>query len=572
MPIDPDAYMSGAIPGLSRGGSWVPPAHPGHPANGTAINPHPLSKTGTSSAAPPSQLESGGMANPWINSRYFPSGPFSFIPGAHHAPSTHHGLHPASVLGPLQHPGWAWSQAQPSVAGNPVGSATFPMSESGTILRPRQATPSTVSPALIPHTPVPMSVASGGRYRDGSFVWEGGSWERHGGAPKPTTREPEYVRPVPEPYVQHGRPIGDTPATIVHRRRAESLPPVPEPNATGSLTERERRDRRARHETDRERTASGSELELEGRKRAIGRPSIIKRRSSEQDLPQIARHVQREVALDHSNRSPPSRLNSKVLSRMARIDTTVVPPPLGPLKTFPTSTISTASPYTKLMNRPHISRRHTHNPGSPSSSPSTRGPPLSTTDSASHFAHQRARLLSAPNPPSTRSTAQGSIIDWTSTDGELSPNGAHSPKSRFGLSDLSATLPSHTMRPRTKADAPPGYVSPTSHDTYDRYAAHPAAPPPDRVDRYLNNPTSLTQETGIQPSQYVPIGYATPTREIGWNRDGPAMKTHGVAWNRHTAGMVLPEIPEGPRWIQARPPRDDMVSGGAWWESGGQGH
>jgi hypothetical protein len=121
-----------------------------------------------------------------------------------------------------------------------------------------------------------------------------------------------------------------------------------------------------------------------------------------------------------------------------------------------------------------------------------------------------------------------------------------------------------------------------SHEGYDRYAAHPAAP---AVLSAGNRTISIGIVTQTSPSgpddrqveseEYrdggcLPLGYSRPTREIGWNRDGPAMKTYGVAWGRK-AGPVLPDGPRGPSWVQARPPRAELVLGGEWWASGGTG-
>lgn len=56
--------------------------------------------------------------------------------------------------------------------------------------------------------------------------------------------------------------------------------------------------------------------------------------------------------------------------------------------------------------------------------------------------------------------------------------------------------------------------------------------------------------------QYVPPGFPKPTREVPWNREGPAMRTHGVAWLRESeiGEAGLPATPKGARWDVARPP------------------
>ncbi|WWC72128.1 uncharacterized protein I206_106088 [Kwoniella pini CBS 10737] len=124
---------------------------------------------------------------------------------------------------------------------------------------------------------------------------------------------------------------------------------------------------------------------------------------------------------------------------------------------------------------------------------------------------------------------------------------------------------------------PVGYVSPVDDDLYDPYEAHPAAPVAERSDRQSLPPSqaSASLEVGGQSSivkQYVPPGFAEPTREVPWNREGPAMKTHGIAWLREGDPQELPTAPKGPRWEVARPPRPENVQGGStWWESGSGG-
>ena len=142
--------------------------------------------------------------------------------------------------------------------------------------------------------------------------------------------------------------------------------------------------------------------------------------------------------------------------------------------------------------------------------------------------------------------------------------------------------PHHSFDMRNMVDAlsqsdsrrPEKYLSPSAAEGYDRYVAHPAIPSPTTIDRSAQQQQLQREAFGSQPvsgtqnAEYIPLGYARPTRELEWNRDGPAMKTHGVAWKRDAA--VLASAPEGPRWVQARPPREMAVQGGGWWESGGE--
>jgi hypothetical protein len=216
--------------------------------------------------------------------------------------------------------------------------------------------------------------------------------------------------------------------------------------------------------------------------------------------------------------------------------------------------------------RPTISRRHTEDP--PPHSPSLRSNGHSTPQTAfgipqgiqeeedrysplprktAHFAPARPSIsrrhtdeFIAPPPPSQRSRRLSN------------------PQPAFDMKSIADALA------QTEARRPPKYMSPSADEGYDRYAAHPAVLSPTTVNRSQNQQRD-SAPTG--QTEYIPMGYARPTREIEWNRDGPAMRTHGVAWKREAD--VLPVAPEGPRWVQARPPRAVEVQSGGYWESGG---
>ena len=118
-----------------------------------------------------------------------------------------------------------------------------------------------------------------------------------------------------------------------------------------------------------------------------------------------------------------------------------------------------------------------------------------------------------------------------------------------------------------------GYSCEEEDEEDGSYMMHPAAPTSLRPDTNRKEPATPAAPRSPPPKkEYIPLGYADPTRQdIEVNRDGPAMKTYGVAWKRHYDGIVLPPRPSGPSFVQARPPRPDLIEGGEWNQSGG-GH
>ncbi|KAK1927367.1 hypothetical protein DB88DRAFT_477765 [Papiliotrema laurentii] len=375
-------------------------------------------------------------------------------------------------------------------------------------------------------------------------------WEWASGAPKFIDKEQEYP-PAPSPP---GIPIG----TAVHREKAESLP-APGARVTFSGT----RSPTLRGERDgRERIASGSDKRLQARRDEIHRThppqsaSMIHLSAEGYDE---AVNPQREATKDPIKRSPPKLPQIARLSRIegsshTAADVTVPSPP--------SSAGTPTSPYVKL-GRPPAMRRHT----SQDVGSVVRNPSSSTLQP-----DKRERLVSTPSP--TRKSVMPPLASPSLPSSHRPPPRSvmepESPAQPTPSIYQPSTPPSGTIR--TKRDAPPGYISPISDDMYDRYSTHPAAPQPDRSDRHgsqrMNHSSSGSTGDGFH---YLPPGYARPTKDLEWNRDGPAMKTYGIAWKRHRDDIVLPHGPAGPRWVQAKPPRAAVVMGGGWWESGGAG-
>lgn len=155
--------------------------------------------------------------------------------------------------------------------------------------------------------------------------------------------------------------------------------------------------------------------------------------------------------------------------------------------------------------------------------------------------------------------------DYT-TSPTLHRSGSHragrsSSQDPLKLTSLGAALPFSTPSA--------GYISPLAmEEEYDPYMAHPAALSPTsalhsyhgRISVQPEDTSEIASGPDIPTGEYVPPGFPKPTQNTPWNREGPAMKTHGIPWQRDVE--TLPFVPRGPRWVQARPPR---TNGGEQW-------
>lgn len=169
--------------------------------------------------------------------------------------------------------------------------------------------------------------------------------------------------------------------------------------------------------------------------------------------------------------------------------------------------------------------------------------------------------------PGLPTIASASTVDFTSS--QPSVQSAPPNRSAFALNELADALPPSpiTATPGAYTSTPGGYA-PTEEeeDEYDRYAAHPAAPTPSRKE--ITAPPLRMDLKVVKPEDYRPPSFPAATKALAWNRDGPAMKTHGIAWARKAPEGPLPTGPAGPRWAQARPPNLVVQDRGNWWESG----
>ncbi|WWD03779.1 hypothetical protein V865_001835 [Kwoniella europaea PYCC6329] len=546
MPVDVEAYMAGAIPALSRGGSWLPGQGPG---NGTSLPPlQPQSAYGSSPISsypqtPPTAL--GGMSgSPVIGGPLqFPKSPWARPPASpasvHSARSrtlsqldlagsaSTHGLKRESALGPVKHNGWlkTGSEALESIGGSIYQESIGPRASV------RAITPS--------HSP-------SGHLRGSPSA--GDHWERQAGSPKPSSREPDYIHknqshpptevsvPITSPY----RKISghDILQPSPYRRVTELLPPPPSEHSGSS------------------------------------RPSLARRHTHNPlHAPKPRKHQEEDLYRS-------AQLNNRLarLSLAGRECHTPDPH---------------SAPHSPAVPREasHSSRSRRHSSSDTSSSSSL---PNESAHHKSHKHAERTRHLSTPHggiplvpSPSSASPdpgpSAGSALEFTSNISRHIPSSPQLfPQAASNLGGSYKSSP-NSSRSRTSsvtglsAKKPVGYISPMDNEEYDPYEAHPAAPVPDRTDRHVNSAglnvseTSPSPQTPLSPAkkEYVPPGFAKPTREVPWNREGPAMKTHGIAWLREGDPHALPTAPKGPRWDVARPPRIDQTRNGSWWESSG---
>ncbi|WWC72129.1 uncharacterized protein I206_106089 [Kwoniella pini CBS 10737] len=192
MPVDVEAYMAGAIPSVSRGGSWLPdrqgphansisPPYP-HSAQSSSFSPFPQT--------PPAIL-SGMRVSPTIaQPLQFPRSPWSghiASPESVHSSrsrtmshtevagaATVNGLRKERNLGPVKHQGWLTSASEGS---QPESGSSYQES----VLN---------SSSGIYVTGQPMSQHSLSRHHGTGNLSNADQWEFHSGSPKPIASEP----------------------------------------------------------------------------------------------------------------------------------------------------------------------------------------------------------------------------------------------------------------------------------------------------------------------------------------------------------------------------------------------
>lgn len=598
MPIDPDAYMAGAIPTLSRGGSWLQGERqlrdstlpPSHLHEGSRYSSSPGSNYNPQIPPTPGPSQFGG--NPFI----LPRSPFqrplsisdwalpSIYNGGRPPPmpmlsqlqtdisgaSFIQGLKSEQVFGPVQHHAWLKSSSEADQ--NSVTSRSFDVQS---LVSGARSVTSSVS--------VPQNVKSIRRmqyshhhFDEHSPPEQGRSWENRGGSPKPLAPEPGYGMKK-SPYMKldgHLRRTSDASNQPPPYRKLSSqqiFPPVSSHDDyfLSSPTS-------SRHD---------------------GQLAIAKHRYPHS--PNFLSPRPRHKKLGDQDLFRSAQLNSRTarLSLAGRECRTPDPEPSPDLSGYTIAPHAALRPSGGDDKRPSMERRHTasHIPESTHASSSLPiSPPIhKTLHQLKRTRHNSSsRALSFESSSYDEQATSGSTIDFTMS----------SPMSSRSSAGSNQSTPVNKQFPHLKADSPrkialnfpvvhseernssAEYVSPLFDDPYDRYATHPNAPTPDRIEKllslspYPSPSTAKPSSTPLRPPQpkapkdghYTPPGFAKPTKNLSWNRDGPAMRTYGIAWKREGDPEKLPEGPEGPRLVQARPPRVDHVLGGSWWESGGE--
>lgn len=584
--------MAGAIPSLNRGGSWrqddVHSANRSTTSHGYAatasifprpsqivpqLNPSMAGNRSNAHFAQHPWAVHGPFAAPRPRPPTLTMPPKSSIPAAVAQSSVGGGSTvsgKAASVGPTKHPGWAKLHA-----GGYRSSPTSPTGTSGAsfiasqvksqygVKTPPPQSQSRTTPLVSPRFPEP-------------------TWEYASGSPKPMTAEPDYFAlPVSPGMVS----APQTPAAA----HQDSLPPPPKPAP----------------QSPRPRIESSHKAP---------RPALSRRHTHDRFSPEMAPAIERAGAAG-------SKIDSKSLGRVRarsglRKPTFDIGSEAGESYYAPSSKTCAHSvdPPSSAVSAGVSSGGHSRSRPTASGRSTTTGSTLSTingNDSSNlsaasrSFAERRFKNRShpalstiastvdftqtAPSTPTAREardrsrpamSQSASTIDFTrtapTTPTQKSPRSNHPSMDvrslRDALPDVDPSLPS---APMTAPAVGGGYVGPTSDEGYDRYTAHPAAPVPPRVDVSAEKLAEAAKPpTGaglkhVTRDTYRPPGLPKPLKEIGWNRDGPAMRTHGIAWLREGTAEALPGRPAGPRWIQARPPASALSSGVSWWESAG---
>jgi hypothetical protein len=535
--------MSGAIPGLSRGGSWqnvqdpYPSPHDQTQQGGGSIYPRP------SQIVPPGSVGSTmpGMGNrshshfahhhhqhqhPWamtalpqspLSNGFAPSYQQSYFGVGSQGSST--GYSPsgkAPSVGPTRHPGWT------NLNGQYIGVHTAPSSPT---VKARQTPPRSTTSKQPPPSLNAAQLRSPSS-ASGLSIQQQYEWEWASGSPKPISAEPDYFGQSPiqnekyKPMPAHD--ITPPPSARVMTLRlppkktktVEALPPPPQSG-------------RLRHESMRQ---ALSQRPTPQRRHTHDRfsPEDSETRGLKNDSKSLGRQRRKE------------RINGSVAGESY----------YAPSKS---SSMSKHQPPAPHSHSPRGGSRRTESV-------------LSTQARASSLTERRLKLTGRPALPTIVSN---STVDFTSPDRSVTQS-ARPDRSAFNLGDMVDALPPAPVTATPTHTAMPGSYAPTEEEEedYDRYMAHPAAPSPLPGTARKTAPPLRMDLKIVKPEDYRPPAFPAPTKPLAWNRDGPAMKTHGVAWAREAPEGHLPTGPAGPRWAQARPPRLDFQQTGNWWESG----
>lgn len=320
----------------------------------------------------------------------------------------------------------------------------------------------------------------------------------------------------------------------------------------------------------------------------------------------------------HQPRAPTALRSesSRSVNKVVRIDSI---PEGRPAQTLQAPELGDSVPLPLARTpRPGIPRRHTsQTPQSPLPSAGADVQVPMPSPSPLPSAHGGGRRSHIP-----RSMSHDTLDMYGLAD-DLPPLSPLAPRSRSRAAGGASQSPGSVYDPAGSRRT--GYVAPLVDDEYDRYTAHPAAASPSTPvyasqggagqsvsgSMYAETRGSRGRSPIVAPSQYggsvnaaqammpsasmstmtvspqtpadkplmtsdyLTPGFPKPTRPIAWNRDGPTMKSPGIAWHRDVApDAPLSPAPSGPSWQQAAPPNygpilPDRASshGSGWWEA-----
>lgn len=596
--------MSGAIPSLSRGGSWqnLPEAGGGSASSGYGYT------QGDSIFPRPSQIvpPPGPATASAIGNRN--NGHFAQIQHPQHgwaAPMARHAHAQALAKAQSRHPpeltldvGVGGSKSgrsvatasgrNPSVSGTPTRHPGWASLHAGGY---RSSPSSPTSPRASAAGSAATTIAAQAAMQYGPFfrpTTQTHPWEWDSGSPKPMTAEPDYFS-LPPASGYASVPVSPAAAGA---QRMDSLPPPPKPAPQSP------RPRIESHGPGR-----GHNLP----KSALARPGISRRHTHDRYLPSAehalserssktgpstgSKSLGRTRGKSGLSRSTPSiDANSTSIadgsyysaSGRATVASSSHPPSTAGSGTYPQS----IDPPTTARSAPRSSRPTTPSRRTFSTTAPSTTIAGSTTASSSNLSGAKTlaerRLKNRPHP-ALSTIASTSTIDFTTTtttqqQSTTSPSlfAPHTARTRAAALDMQSLGDALPPTPGTSTSmslsmSATGYVPPTLDEDYDRYAAHPAAPVPPRADLAPEQLARVPQGPGLKQvtaENYRPPGFPKPVRSLGINRDGPAMRTHGIAWDREGTVDALPGGPAGPRWIQARPPVPAGQPSGNWWQAG----
>ncbi|WWC85807.1 uncharacterized protein L201_000674 [Kwoniella dendrophila CBS 6074] len=563
MPIDVEAYMAGAIPPLSRGGSWLPNGENG------------LDRVSASGA---SSLSGNGYQASNSLSMTMARTP----PSMHHTPGHHMGQVPTRN-GSIISSGSQWPLVSPHDRSNYGMDGTSSVRSSD-----QKGLPTSIDMNKLKRDPV-----------------------KHDGWLRSPSIEFDYSPSIPHspvsisPTAYSGRQ-GDHRIPIPQRQHSNLSSPVHSPNSVASPSIAGSPYRKVNLEAPLKPTSSPYRkvMEIKEDKRSVD--SVPTRPG----LPRRHTHTHVHSSKPKKGHEEDLYRSAQLNNRLARLNLQIKDNRISELDKSPTEhgekSLSPKTSHHRRHSTAGISESgsndtaSSHTPNEPHrhrarhlSSPHGEIPLVPLPSSASLPRRSSTTINKVPTRPKPKQASSSPLISSSQPRPFPSPSTNGSIASQSDLSRLHPDREIDTARSRISSMSkdldrkPAGYISPLEEHFYDDDEAHPAFAsrpytPKTPESQYLSRSDSGSQvnrdgnsdneqvQFPTPKKNYMPPGFAKPTREVKWNREGPAMRTHGIAWLREGDPNNLPTSPKGPRYIIARPPNIDHNSTNAdkWWSTG----